>query len=76
MLQSAGDHYCNIHITQYGGDTGDIKKFENALISTVTFKIIIPVADIPKEDMITQLPDTNAFLQQAIGNQGTVLVHW
>lgn len=38
--------------------------------------LIVPVADVPKEDMITQLPETNAFLRQAIAEQGIVLVHW
>ncbi|KOB52289.1 putative PASG, partial [Operophtera brumata] len=39
-----------------------------------TFKFV-KLADVPKEDMITQLPETNVFLQQAIANQGIVLVH-
>lgn len=34
------------------------------------------VADVPKEDLISQLPETNDFIKQAITNGGNVLVHW
>ncbi|CAH2068141.1 unnamed protein product, partial [Iphiclides podalirius] len=40
----------------------------------LTFKFV-KLADVPKEDLITQLPDTNEFIKEAIGNGGTVLVH-
>ncbi|XP_026324036.1 dual specificity protein phosphatase MPK-4-like [Hyposmocoma kahamanoa] len=40
----------------------------------LTFKYI-KLADVPKDDLISHLPDTNAFIKQAIANGGTVLVH-
>ncbi|XP_014355184.2 dual specificity protein phosphatase MPK-4 [Papilio machaon] len=40
----------------------------------LTFKFI-KLADVPKEDLISQLPDTNDFIKEAISNGGTVLVH-
>ncbi|CAH4035232.1 dual specificity protein phosphatase MPK-4-like [Pieris brassicae] len=41
---------------------------------TFTFKFV-KLADIPKEDLITQLPTCNEFIKEAIANGGTVLVH-
>ncbi|XP_038209396.1 dual specificity protein phosphatase MPK-4-like [Zerene cesonia] len=42
--------------------------------SKLIFKFV-KLADIPKEDLISQLPDCNDFIKQAIGSGGTVLVH-
>lgn len=33
------------------------------------------LADVPKEDLISHLPESNEFIRQAIANNGTVLVH-
>lgn len=35
----------------------------------------VKLADVPKEDLITHLPETNEFIKQAIAEGGTVLVH-
>ncbi|XP_022826135.1 dual specificity protein phosphatase MPK-4-like [Spodoptera litura] len=35
----------------------------------------IKMADVPKEDLISHLPETNNFIKQAIADGGTVLVH-
>ncbi|KAL0850637.1 hypothetical protein ABMA28_012391 [Loxostege sticticalis] len=40
----------------------------------LTFKYV-KLSDMPKEDLITHLPDTNDFIKQAIAAGGTVLVH-
>ncbi|CAK1547991.1 unnamed protein product [Leptosia nina] len=40
----------------------------------LTFKFV-KLADIPKEDLITQLPPCNEFIKDAISNGGIVLVH-
>jgi protein-tyrosine phosphatase len=34
------------------------------------------VADIPKDDLISHLPECNEFIQGAVDGGGTVLVHW
>ncbi|CAK1599282.1 unnamed protein product [Parnassius mnemosyne] len=40
----------------------------------LTFKFI-KLADVPKEDLISHLPDSNEFIKEAIASGGTVLVH-
>ncbi|KAL4703991.1 hypothetical protein ACJJTC_000377 [Scirpophaga incertulas] len=35
----------------------------------------VKLADVPKEDLITHLPETNQYIKQAISEGGTVLVH-
>ncbi|KAJ2946755.1 hypothetical protein O0L34_g12814 [Tuta absoluta] len=40
----------------------------------LTFKFV-KLADVPKEDLITNLPTTNEFIKQALSSGGTVLVH-
>ncbi|KAF9412687.1 hypothetical protein HW555_008895 [Spodoptera exigua] len=35
----------------------------------------VKLADVPKEDLISHLPETNNFIKQAIADGGTVLVH-
>ncbi|KAJ8734453.1 hypothetical protein PYW08_013703 [Mythimna loreyi] len=35
----------------------------------------IKLADVPKEDLISHLPETNEFIKQAIAGGGTILVH-
>ncbi|XP_013187948.2 dual specificity protein phosphatase MPK-4 [Amyelois transitella] len=40
----------------------------------LTFKYV-KLADVPKEDLISHLPDTNQFIRNAIANDGVVLVH-
>ncbi|XP_045761551.1 dual specificity protein phosphatase MPK-4-like [Maniola jurtina] len=42
--------------------------------STLTFKYI-KLADVPKEDLISHLPESNDFIKQAVASGGTVLVH-
>ncbi|XP_053601995.1 dual specificity protein phosphatase MPK-4-like isoform X2 [Plodia interpunctella] len=42
--------------------------------ANLTFKYI-KLADVPKEDLISHLPETNEFIKEAIGDDGTVLVH-
>ncbi|KAI8429394.1 hypothetical protein MSG28_000037 [Choristoneura fumiferana] len=34
------------------------------------------VADVPKEDLISHLPETNEYIKKAITEGGVVLVHW
>ncbi|XP_059051388.1 dual specificity protein phosphatase MPK-4-like [Achroia grisella] len=40
----------------------------------ITFKYV-KLADVPKEDLISHLPETNDFIKEAITKGGTVLVH-
>ncbi|KAG6457756.1 dual specificity protein phosphatase MPK-4 [Manduca sexta] len=40
----------------------------------VNFKYV-KMADVPKEDLISHLPETNVYIKEAIKNGGTVLVH-
>ncbi|CAB3258933.1 unnamed protein product [Arctia plantaginis] len=35
----------------------------------------VKLADVPKEDLISHLPETNEFIKQAIADGGVVLVH-
>lgn len=42
-------------------------------LKTLTFKFI-QVCDLPKEDLLTHLDDTEAFINQAV-RDGTILVH-
>ncbi|CAH0722125.1 unnamed protein product, partial [Brenthis ino] len=42
--------------------------------TNITFKFM-KLADVPKEDLISHLPESNDFIKQAIANGGTVLVH-
>lgn len=49
------------------------------ILSNLSNHIIVikfSVADVPKEDLICHLPETNQFIKEAIANGGTVLVHW
>ncbi|XP_028167622.1 dual specificity protein phosphatase MPK-4-like isoform X2 [Ostrinia furnacalis] len=40
----------------------------------LTFRFV-QLSDMPKEDLITHLPETNNFIREAIASGGTVLVH-
>ncbi|KAM3956614.1 dual specificity protein phosphatase MPK-4 [Aphomia sociella] len=40
----------------------------------LTFKYV-KLADVPKEDLISHLPETNEFIRDAVSKGGTVLVH-
>ncbi|XP_026727471.1 dual specificity protein phosphatase MPK-4-like [Trichoplusia ni] len=42
--------------------------------TNLTFKYV-KLADVPKEDMISHLPETNEFIKQAVADGGIVLVH-
>ncbi|XP_039745330.1 dual specificity protein phosphatase MPK-4-like [Pararge aegeria] len=42
--------------------------------TSLTFKYM-KLADVPKEDLISHLPESNDFIKQAIASGGTVLVH-
>lgn len=40
----------------------------------LTFKYV-RMADVPKEDLISNLPETNAFIKESLNSKGTLLVH-
>lgn len=54
--------------------------FYKSIILCITILLIhtiftIPVADVPKEDLIKHFPETNEFISNA-QEKGSVLVHW